>query len=35
LGLFIARELAEANGGRLDYLPPGGCFRLTCVSTDA
>lgn len=35
LGLFIARELAEANGGRLDYLPPGGCFRLTCVNADA
>ena len=28
LGLYIARELAEANGARLDYLPPGGCFRL-------
>lgn len=35
LGLFIARELAQANGGRLDYLPPGGCFRLTCVAADA
>ncbi|AXK38888.1 two-component system sensor histidine kinase NtrB [Crenobacter cavernae] len=30
LGLYIARELAEANGGALDYRPPGGCFRLTC-----
>lgn len=32
LGLYIARELAEANGARLDYFPePVGCrFRLTC-----
>lgn len=31
LGLYIARELAEANGGRLNYHPaPVGCrFRLT------
>lgn len=31
LGLYIARELAEANGGRLDYCKTtGGCrFRLT------
>lgn len=31
LGLYIARELAEANGGRLEYHPaPVGCrFRLT------
>ena len=29
LGLYIARELAEANGARLDYQPPGGCFRLS------
>jgi len=31
LGLYIARELAEANGIALDYerLQPGGsCFRL-------
>lgn len=30
LGLYIARELAEANHARLDYCPPEGCFRLTC-----
>ncbi|MEN3812888.1 ATP-binding protein [Chromobacterium piscinae] len=30
LGLYIARELAEANGARLDYSPPGGVFRLIC-----
>jgi two-component system sensor histidine kinase PilS (NtrC family) len=24
LGLYIARELAEANDARLDYIPPGG-----------
>ncbi|OHX13419.1 two-component system sensor histidine kinase NtrB [Chromobacterium sphagni] len=30
LGLYIARELAEANDARLDYSPPGGVFRLTC-----
>lgn len=30
LGLYIARELAEANGARLEYIPPGGCFRITC-----
>ena len=30
LGLYIARELAEANDGQLDYLPPGGVFRLSC-----
>ncbi len=31
LGLYIGRELAEANGGRLEYHPaPVGCrFRLT------
>ena len=31
LGLYIARELAEANGARLDHRPtPVGCqFRLT------
>ena len=35
LGLYIARELADVNGARLDYVgqgvkPPGGaCFRLT------
>ncbi|MBX9266216.1 two-component system sensor histidine kinase NtrB [Chromobacterium violaceum] len=30
LGLYIARELAEANDARLDYSPPGGVFRLIC-----
>jgi two-component system sensor histidine kinase PilS (NtrC family) len=36
LGLYIAQELAEVNGGRIDYLPPdgksalrGARFRLT------
>ena len=32
LGLYIARELAEANGARLDYLDRpdmGACFRLS------
>ena len=31
LGLYIARELSEANGARIDYLPRanGGHFRLT------
>jgi two-component system sensor histidine kinase PilS (NtrC family) len=30
LGLFIARELAEANGARLEFAGnrPGACFRL-------
>ena len=33
LGLYIARELAEANGARLEHRPtPAGCqFRLTFV----
>jgi two-component system, NtrC family, sensor histidine kinase PilS len=33
LGLYISRELAEANGARLDYLPgqAGAHFRLQCV----
>lgn len=33
LGLYISRELAEANGARLDYLPgPAGAhFRLQCA----
>ena len=30
LGLYIARELAEANDARLDYIPPGGVFCLSC-----
>lgn len=33
LGLYIARELAQANGGELEYVPPpggqGALFRLT------
>lgn len=29
LGLYIARELAQANGAQLAYLPPAGCFQLT------
>jgi two-component system sensor histidine kinase PilS (NtrC family) len=31
LGLFIARELAEANGARLEFAgnQPGACFRLS------
>lgn len=34
LGLYIARELAEANGGALTYVdhPGGALFRLTCVA---
>jgi len=35
LGLYIARELAEANHAHLDYLPDesgGSCFRLTFSS---
>lgn len=34
LGLFIARELCEANQSRLDYLPTEddkSCFRITCA----
>jgi two-component system sensor histidine kinase PilS (NtrC family) len=36
LGLYIARELCEANQARLDYLPePGGsCFRITFSHPD-
>ena len=32
LGLYIARELAEANGASLRYvdIPDGALFRLTC-----
>ena len=31
LGLYIARELCEANQARLDYIPTrsGSCFRIT------
>jgi two-component system sensor histidine kinase PilS (NtrC family) len=31
LGLYIARELCEANGARIEYLPAeqgGACFRI-------
>lgn len=28
LGLYVAREVAAANRATLDYLPPGGHFRL-------
>ena len=37
LGLYIARELARANGGELQYLrrANGSCFRLTLPSTAA
>lgn len=34
LGLFIARELAEANNARLDYIPPAAVFRLIGRSVD-
>jgi two-component system sensor histidine kinase PilS (NtrC family) len=32
LGLYISRELCEANSASLDYLPggPGGHFRINC-----
>ncbi len=35
LGLYIARELAEANGARLEYIEggPGARFRLTVKGT--
>ncbi|MDF0604628.1 ATP-binding protein [Neisseriaceae bacterium TC5R-5] len=33
LGLYIARELAEANDAQLDYCPPGGVFQLSCHKT--
>ena len=32
LGLYLARELAETNGARLEYVPRpsgGSCFRVT------
>jgi two-component system sensor histidine kinase PilS (NtrC family) len=31
LGLYIARQLCENNGGRLEYIPiptGGSCFRI-------
>lgn len=37
LGLYISRELCEANGARLEYLPTeghGACFRITFGDTD-
>lgn len=37
LGLYISRELAELNQGRLEYLPNpegGSCFRLTIPDAD-
>jgi two-component system sensor histidine kinase PilS (NtrC family) len=38
LGLYIARELCEGNGGRLDYIPGtpgmGACFRVTFARTE-
>jgi len=32
LGLYIAREICEANGASLDYIEvaPGGQFRICC-----
>ncbi len=37
LGLYIAREVCEANGASLDYIegPAGGHFRVTCRSVRA
>lgn len=37
LGLYIARELAEVNGARLEYLvrDQGACFRVTLRATPA
>ncbi|MDD3517096.1 MAG: ATP-binding protein [Chromatiales bacterium] len=38
LGLYIARELCENNGGRLDYIPlptGGSCFRIQFPARDA
>ena len=32
LGLYVARELAEANRGSLHHVPPSGCFSLTCYT---
>ncbi|MDP2228148.1 MAG: ATP-binding protein [Moraxellaceae bacterium] len=31
LGLYLSREICEANQARLDYIPrhPGACFRIT------
>jgi two-component system, NtrC family, sensor histidine kinase PilS len=37
LGLYIARELAEVNGARLEYVvrDRGACFRVTLRAADA
>lgn len=38
LGLYVAREIAEANGAALELLPgsaPGAVFRLMCKGEDA
>lgn len=37
VGLYLARELAERNGGRLDHVPTAGgsCFRLTLPAVQA
>jgi two-component system sensor histidine kinase PilS (NtrC family) len=37
LGLYIARELAEVNGARLEYVvrDQGACFRVTLRATPA
>ncbi|MHB1301837.1 MAG: ATP-binding protein, partial [Burkholderiales bacterium] len=36
LGLYIAREIAAANGATLDYVGegPGGHFRIECRGAD-
>jgi two-component system sensor histidine kinase PilS (NtrC family) len=36
LGLYLSREICEANQARLDYLPrmPGACFRITFAHPD-
>jgi len=37
LGLYISREICEANGAQLQYIPPaderGSCFRITFAFT--
>lgn len=36
LGLYLSREICEANQARLDYIPgnPGACFRITFAHPD-
>ena len=37
LGLYLARELCEANRAQLQYRPPpegGGCFRITFTAAN-